>query len=195
MLARIVRAFATVILLASAAGPPSARAPGEAASLAERLDLTRVTVLHADYTRAAARGNAAEVATYEREIVAMLQDDVLAHAGARGLAPGADDEGTGAGGASGHGAIAPGVAVDEEEVGAAALDAQVVNLCSEFVALAGKHDRASLARKGSVLGSLQAISDRAQFSSPLDRERTREGRQRAAKERRERQEFENLPVK
>jgi hypothetical protein len=185
-------ALAAAALLVAAWGSPGAQ-PAGAPSLAERIDLTRLTVLNADYTRASSERDTADLATYERELVAMLQDDVLAHV--RPGPPGSAEGGTGGATTPAPRPVTPAVAVDEEEVGAASLEARVVDLSREFISLAGKEDDASLSRKRSILGSLQSISERAQFPSPVDPARTREGRQRAARERRERQDFENLPVK
>jgi hypothetical protein len=190
-----VRALAAVALLAVAPGPPSAQPAGAPSSLAERIDLTRITILSADYTRAADRRDAAAIAAYEREVVSMLQTDVLGHVRSSDAALGPSESGTASGTAPESASVTPAVAVDEEEVGRASLDARVVALSSEFGSLAGKDDAASLSRKGAILGTLQAISEGAQFPSPLDADRMREGRQRAARERRDRQEFENLPAK
>jgi hypothetical protein len=185
-------------LLAAAGTPTSDRAPAEPSSLAERIDLTRITVLEADYARAAAQRNTRDLATYEHELAAMLRDEVLAYAGADVAPPAAATGGTGGAAAAperGPGGT-PAVAVDEEEVGAASLDAKVVALAREFLSLEGKLDGASLARKASLVGSLQALSARAQFPGTApSAEQGREARQRVGQERRERQEREDLPAK
>jgi hypothetical protein len=188
---RYVGAVAGSQLLAATAAAASAAAT-EPASLAERIDLTRITVLQADYARAAAERDARDLAAYEREVLAMLEDEVLPYARASPAGPGAPDAGTGSGAATARTEAAPAVAVDEEEVGAAALEAHVVDLAKEFASLEGRNDRASLEAKATILGGLQAVSERAHFSSsplpPSD-----EDRQQLGEERRARKEAEKLP--
>jgi hypothetical protein len=191
---RHLGSLALASLLAAADAAPSAAAD---ASLAERIDLTRITVLEADYARAAGERNTRDLAAYEHEIAAMLRDEVLAYAGGDVAPAGPATGGTGGAAAPGRGpGGTPAVAVDEEEVGAASLDAKVVALAREFLSLEGKLDDASLARKASLVGSLQALSARAQFpGTGPSTEQGREARQRVGQERRERQELENLPAK
>jgi hypothetical protein len=194
---RSTGALALASLLAAPDALASPRPTDEPATLAERIDLTRITVLEADYARAAGQGNTGDLAAFDREIAAMLRDEILAYA-RDGARPGARAGGTGAGAAppARDAAVTPAVAVDEEEVGAAALDARVAQLAREFISLEEKLDHASVARKSSIIGSLQAISSRAQFpGTPPSAEQSREARQRAAKERREREGVEDLPVK
>jgi hypothetical protein len=186
-------ALSPLILAVEVAPPlPSADDPRSAA---ERIDLTRITVLHADYARAAQQRNARDLAAYEREIVAMLREDVLPYA-RDDAPPGASGGGTGGGAsAPARPAAAPAVAVDEEEVGAASINAKVVDLARQFMALEGKTDGESLARKSSILGSLQGISEQAQYpGTTSDAERNREVRQRVQHDRREREEAEKLPT-
>jgi hypothetical protein len=171
--------------------------PADPTSLAERIDLTRITVLQADYARAVRERDTSDLATYESEIVAMLRGEILPHAPDAGAPLGA-----GQGGGTGAGAAAPGraaaatpaVAVDEEEVGAAALDAKVADLAREFISFAGRTDGASLTKKVTIIGALQRTSEQAQFpGSTPDAERSREARQRVDQERREREQVEKLP--
>jgi hypothetical protein len=190
-------ALAAWTLVAAAAPTGRARATAEPTSLAERIDLTRITVLQADYARAQKERDERDLAAYDRELATMLQDEILAYArdgapsgaaaggtGSAGGAPGPQPEGT------------PAVAVDEDAVASAALDARVADFAREFISLEGKLDPDSVARKSTLIGSLQAISARAQFpGTPPSTEQTREARQRAAKERRERQQVEDLPTK
>jgi hypothetical protein len=190
-------ALALSTLLAAAGAPPSSRATAEPQSLAERIDLTRITVLEADYARAVKQRNTRDLEAYDRELAEMLRDEILPYARGDGASSGAGTGGTGGGaGLAPEAAATPAVAVDEEEVGAAALDAKVADFAREFISLEGKTDRPSLSRKSSIIGSLQAISARAQFpGTGASTEQSREARQRAAKERRERENVENLPVK
>jgi hypothetical protein len=189
-----VRALALAPLLAATGMPADSPAAPAEPALAERIDLTRISVLQADYGRAVRERNAPDVAAYEREILAMLQQEVLPHARDEGASLGGRG-GTGAGTATpGHASGSmPAVAVDEEEVGAAALDTRVAELAREFISLAGRTDGSSLTRKASILGALQRTSEQAQFpgSSP-DAEGSREARQRVDQERRDRERAEEL---
>jgi hypothetical protein len=192
---RYIAALALAPFLAAGAPSGAPVTPADPASLAERIDLTRISVLQADYGRAVQQRDLPDVAAYEGEIVAMLRDEILAHAVGEGAPRGAGQGGTGAGtAASGRAAAAtPAVAVDEEEVGAGALDAKVADLAREFISLAGRTDGPSLTRKASILGALQRTSEQAQFPGPApDRERSREARQRVDQERREREAAEQL---
>jgi hypothetical protein len=194
-----IAAFALSSLLTAPGALATPAASREPATLAERIDLTRVTVLDADYTRAAGQRNAHDVAAYDREVAAMLRDEILPYASPDAPA-GAAAGGTGAAAPRPpREAGAPAAAVDEEEVAAAALDARIADLAREFLALAGKLDGQSVARKSAIIGALLAISARAQFpATPPSSEKSREARERAGQERRDRRDreaFENLPVK
>lgn len=154
--------------------------PPEPASLAERIDLTRITVLQVECARAAREKKTAELAAYEAEIVAMLQDEVLPYARSFSSSPGAGAGGTGLGTAgSAHEApVAPAVAVDEEEIGAASLEAKLVELASELISLEGETGDESLEKKLLVLEALRGMSERAHFGeSRLDEKTRREAGQ------------------
>jgi hypothetical protein len=192
-----VGALAACALVAAAAPTGGARSTAEPTSLAERIDLTRITVLQADYARAQKERDERDLAAFDRELATMLQDEILPYArddAPSGAAAGGTGSAAGASDPQPEGRSA--VAGDEAEVGAAALDARVADLAREFISLEGKLDPDSVARKSTLIGTLQAISARAQFpGTPPSTEQTREARQRAAKERRERQQIEDLPAK
>lgn len=187
------RRYMTALALASlAAGPDSRVKPADPTSLAERIDLTRITVFQADYARAVRERDTRDLAAYEAEIAAMLRDDVLPYAPDAGIPLGADRGGTGSG--AGRTAPAtPAVAVDEEEVGAAARDARLADIAREFISLAGATDGDSLRKKETILEALRTTSERAQFPGYApDPVQSREAHQRVDQERREREAAEQL---
>jgi hypothetical protein len=188
-------ALALSHLLAANVAPASPAATAEPKSLAQRIDLTRITVLQADYARAAQQRNAGDLAAYERELVAMLRDEVLPYARGADAPPGAGQGGTGGGTAAPrHGAAgAPAVAVDEEEVAAAALEAKVVDLSRKFMSLAGKTDDASLATNSLWIaaGRSGAGTVRNPPATPSAVARRAEGQA----EERDRERVEGTPVK
>jgi hypothetical protein len=180
--------LAVLPLVAVAQVPPGGQPPaGEPASLAARIDLTRITVLGADYARAVRDKDTAAIGTCEGELAAMLRDEVLPYA-PRGSADGER---------SGGGAAAPGKgqpassSVDAgawNDAGAAGDgagrdDARVAAMARAFLALEGKGDDASLKEKLSIVGTLQSMCDRAYApASTLNRKQTQEERARARKE-------------
>jgi hypothetical protein len=79
----LVWAVGLILAPASAAGTEPNPAPAPI-SLAERVDLTRITLLEADYAAAVRRRDKADLRAYEAQVLAMLRGEVLPYAPATG---------------------------------------------------------------------------------------------------------------
>jgi hypothetical protein len=102
----------------------------------ERVDLTRITILDADYARAKRAHDEADLRAFEAEVSSMLRDEVLPYAPK----------------ASAAGSTAQ-----------AAPERRVLALAHEFLSLEGSMDEASVARKSSILSTLKALVYHAHF--------------------------------
>jgi hypothetical protein len=73
-----------LLIVASAAAGGEPPASPDPTSLAARVDLTRISILEAEYGRAAREHDEADLRSLETEVVAMLRDEVLPYASEAG---------------------------------------------------------------------------------------------------------------